>query len=200
MKITTIADYVDKVHEKYPKVPLSDIKKILRYGWNQFLSYNRLGCDINICTDEFYLLSGRIPIKRLKQYKLYQHKLARKLRVMFMKKHMKWDGYYYFCINRREYEEEYLPQVKKPEGIHERITFHNVKLYKLQDECKAQHTYPKYMFRVPYIADFGYCLFLKEYTPAKCELLGFIPAWKFHDLLITRNQYEILNGNYAKHV
>lgn len=201
MKIKTYMDYVDQVSKKFPDVPIQDIRRILRYGWSQYLSYNKLGCDIDIHTSDFQFLTGRIPLKRFKQYKLYQQKLARKLRVMFKKKKLKWDGYYYFCINRNKYNEDFLPQIKgDPNRPKRGITFYNVTLYKLLDECKAKNTFPKYIFRVPYIDDFGYSLYLKEYTPHVCECIGFFPSWKFYDLLIARKQYDILNGNYAKHV
>lgn len=200
MIIKTIKDYIGQVKEKFPYMPEQDIRKILTYGWSQYLSYNRLGCDTDLRTDEFAFLTGRIPINRFKQYKLYQQKLARKLRVIFKKKQMEWDGYYYFCIDRRQYREEYLPQVRKPMAINKGVVFHDIYLYMLQDECKAARTYPKYMFRVPYIDKFGFKIYLTEYKPHQVECIGFVPAWKFHDLLITRKQYDILNGNYAKHV
>jgi uncharacterized protein (DUF433 family) len=33
MKITTVNDYVDNVHEKYPELTREDVKRILVYCW-----------------------------------------------------------------------------------------------------------------------------------------------------------------------
>jgi len=37
MKITTIDDYVDMVHEFYPEFSKEEIKRILKYGWKMIL-------------------------------------------------------------------------------------------------------------------------------------------------------------------
>ena len=58
MKLTNLNDYYEKVHEKFPEVDISDIKKILKHGWKQIYLINSYGADICMQDRESWIYFG----------------------------------------------------------------------------------------------------------------------------------------------
>ena len=45
MEIKNMFDYIDMIHDKFPFVPKSDIKKILSFGLKSIYLHNMYGAD-----------------------------------------------------------------------------------------------------------------------------------------------------------
>ena len=102
MKITRINDYIENVHEKFPEVSESDIKRILSYCWKMIYLYNNYGNDTLIKSPDLIFFIGKLTKNSLKNYITYRYKLARRIRFMFARKKENWDGYYYFTRTEKQ--------------------------------------------------------------------------------------------------
>ena len=112
MKITTVNDYIDSVHEKFPEIPKEEIKRILVYGWKMILQYVRAGNDVSMITNKEFMFIGKIPSSGLTVFKNYCYKLSRRIAYMFQRTKSQWDGYYYFTRSENQYK-DYLSQNKR---------------------------------------------------------------------------------------
>lgn len=200
MKYHNTSHYAKILHEKYPDIPLCDIRTCLNFGWRTYLSYILRGCDINIKTPKSVSLCGQLYTNPLLYVRNYRNKLVRKLRVLFLTRSIEWDGYYYFALNDTEFQKQYLSVVKNDEPIQKNITFSDVRLFMLKDECIISRWASMHLFRVPYVGTFGYKLFLPIYTPFEVEYMGNIPKKSLHDLLISTYNYDTINGTNAKYL
>lgn len=142
MKITTVNDYINNVHKKFPEINKQDIKIILTYCWKMIYLYNSQGNDTMIRDRDILFFIGKLRTDSLSNFNWYVRKLSRKIRFMFMRNKETWDGYYYFALNNLGYK-NYLSQSRKKYK-----TFKYVKLYKLLDECKVKNWDKQFIFRV----------------------------------------------------
>ena len=78
----------------YPTIAQSDIKRILQYGWKAFYLHNSYGGDVLVNQGKLWFYSGYLMKDSLRWFEYYQHKMKTKLRVMYKRKKIKWDGYY----------------------------------------------------------------------------------------------------------
>lgn len=173
MIIKTVNDYYEAVHEKFPDVPMKDIERILKFGWKSVYLHNYYGGDTLIKDDNinkylFYI--GRLTFDSLKHYFYYIRKLVVKIRVLYRRSKVKWDGYYYFGLTQRQYD-KYLAQMNKRGRKRKNFHFGAIKLYKIFDECKVKESNREYFFRVPYIVDMGLTVFERDYITSKAEFI-----------------------------
>lgn len=193
MEIKTIDDYVDRIHEKYPKVLKKDIRRIIKFSWRSIYLSIIYGGDVSLKTNkDFWMYIGNMRRDPLKHFEYYIKKLKIKLRILYKRKKIKWDNYYYFALNNKQYE-DYLSQKNKRGRPKKHFTFKGtIILYKIKGECQlSQHTC-RYIFRVPYSLDLGYTMLKRDYKTDKAELIQIRRPMTFEDVLTYNNDYGIL--------
>lgn len=188
MEVKKIEDYYEQIYELYPDVNKQDIKRILRYGWRVIDRLCRIGGDICISDRDLWCYMGKLRKNPLKFYAYYAAKLSRKLVILFYRRGMKWDGYYYFTLSETQYN-NYLSQQNKRGRPRKIFTYGDVMLYKFRFECELrQHAY-KYIFRIPMFDKFPPHIFKRNFTSDQAELYKIREPLKFKDILITNKNY-----------
>lgn len=191
MKITTIKDYYDQMYEKFPDVPKEDIRRILNYGWKSLYQHNSYGGDTLVIDNDLWCYIGNLKKDPLKHFKYYIRKLIVRLRVLYKRRKIKWDGYYYFGLNDSAYQ-SYLEQKNKKGRPRKKFNFGKVFMYQLLDECKIAESSSKYIFRIPYIDKVNMKFYIPELITDKAELIIVRQPLKFTDILTCYNDYDIL--------
>lgn len=191
MKIKTIKDYYEIMYSKFPDVPKEDIKRILNYGWKSLYLHNSYGGDTFIQGNGLWCYIGNLKKTALEHFHYYIKKLTIRLRVLYNKRKTKWDGFYYFALQENQYQ-EYLSQINKKGRPKKYFTFNKIVLYKLLDECKIKEYSGKYIFRIPYLSELSYRIFLDTLKTDKAELIITREPLKFKDILTYSNKYDIL--------
>lgn len=191
MQIKYIKDYYEPLYEMFPDVPKKDVQRILNYGWKALYLHNSYGGDTIITDKDFWSYIGTLRKDSLKHFMYYIKKLTIKLRVLYKRNKIPWDGYYYFALTDKQYE-DYLKQKNKKGRPKKIFKYGNQVLYKILDECKIQEYNRKYIFRIPYISDLGLSFYKQDLTSDKAELIITRDTQKFKDILISNNNYEFL--------
>lgn len=186
MKLTTVNDYVDIVHEQFPELTRDEIKRILNYGWKMILQYKSFGNDIQVLTPNLFFYIGQIPNNALTLFKTYCYKLAKRVQYMFKRTQSEWDGYYYFARTELQYK-EYLTQTKKRYKV-----FPNVMLYKLLDECKISEHAKPYIFRLKEDKTMWMKKFYKEIRTKNAELVLAREPLNMKTLMTSTNKYKYI--------
>lgn len=192
MEIKTVKDYYERLYEKYPTVPKKDIQKILSIGWKTYYLYNSQGGDVLIKDGgKFWCYTGNFTRDSIKYFHYYLNKLAIKIRILYKRLRTEWDGYYYFALSQKQYEETF--GTIKPRGRKRKnFIFKNIFLYKILDECKLRNRVGRYIFRIPYISDFGFRKYVQTLKTGKAELIITRDPIKFQDVLVNNNKYDVL--------
>lgn len=183
-----IKDYYESVHELFPKVKISDIKRILNFAWKQMYLLNSYGGDICIRDKSIWCYIGYLKRDSLRYFQYYIKKLSLKIRVLYKRKKISWDGYYYFALD----DQQYKKHVNSKGKIRKTLKLKNIMMYQILDECRIQDFYKKYIFRIPYIMTIKYRLFVPELNTTKAELIIKRDPLKFKDILINENEYQFL--------
>lgn len=191
MEIKNINDYVDDLQQKYPGISKEDIKRILNFGWKSIYLANIYGGDVCLKDNKSWFYIGRLTKDSLKHFHYYIRKLITKLRILYKRKNIKWDGYYYFALRDDQYK-YYLKQKNKRGRPKKYFEYGNVMLYKIRGECELRQFNCKYIFRVSYNIDIGYALLKKDYKTDQAELIEIREPMKFKDILTSNNKYGIL--------
>lgn len=186
MKITNVNDYVKKVHEKFPELTESEIKRILEYALKMILYYVRLGNDVSIIMRKFFFFIGEIPNNSLSVFQKYCYKLSKRINHMFFRTKSQWDGYYYFSRSENQYI-EYLKQNKKKKKV-----FKDVFLYKLLEEVKVHDSSAPYIFRLSEDKTKWYKKYYSEIKTDKAELIIHRDPLNMHDLMVSNNKYKYI--------
>lgn len=189
MKITKVNDYLDRVCQKFPNIPKSDIRKILNYGLKRLYYLNSYGCDISIQNDDYRIYFGSMYKDSIAYYKYYIRKLTVKLRVMYKVLNKKYSGYYYFALTEKQYQ-DYLSQTHVRGRPRKWFKFGNKMLYKLREECRIRNTLGQYIFKVPMPVEFGFTLLMRDFKSNKAELIEYRPIQKFKDILTSNYNYK----------
>lgn len=178
---------------------MADIRRILNYGWKSFTAANASGCDVLIRDNQLFFYCGNLMADSLKWYFYYKKKICNKLRYMYVKKHIRWDGYYYFGLNKSQYE-DYLSQ-KNPRGRKRRhFTFKGtLMLYKIFDECCVAQTNAIAIFRLSMRTDLGFTRLKRDFKTDKAEFLFTRDTPKMTDILQSNYNYVFMKDKYAKH-
>ena len=188
---TTIKDYCDQIYQLFPDVPKSDIDKILSFTWKSLYLHNSYGGDTLISGKDFWCYIGNLKKNPLDHFFYYIRKLTIKLRVLYKRKKIEWDGYYYFALSDSQYQ-RYVEQKKQRGRPRKYFKFGTVFIYQILDECKINEYYKKYIFRVPYITYIRNKYFVQNFITDKAELVLIRDSLKFKDILVHDNEYEFL--------
>lgn len=188
MEIKTIDDYVERLKEKYPLISEKDIRRIIKFGWRSIYLSNIFGGDVCLKDNNVWMYIGYLRRDPLQHFKYYVRKLALKLRILYKRKKIKWDGYYYFAL-RDDQVKNYLAQINKRGRPKKHFNFGTVMLYKIRGECELRQSNCRYIFRVPYGVDVGYTLLKRNYKTDKAELILVREPMKFKDILTSNNKY-----------
>lgn len=191
MKVKTYIDYLDQIQKKFPEVNKQDIKRIVRYFWKSIYLSNTYGGDVFLQDNDLWCYIGRLKYDSLEHFNYYKRKLIVKLRVLSKRKHIPWDGYYYFCLNENCYK-KYISQKKSRGRPKKYFKFGNVVLYKLRAESELSSSSCPYVFRIPYSMNLGWCIYKKDFISDKVEFVERREPLKFKDILTTNNKYGIL--------
>lgn len=189
--IKTIKDYYEDMYELFPEVPKEDIQKILNYYWKALYLHNSYGGDVLIQNKNLWCFIGTLRNNSLQHFKYYIQKLTVKLRVLYKRKQIPWNGYYYFALGDAQYK-AYEDQKNGKGRKRKKFKYGNVMLYKLLDECKIQQHNLKYIFKVPMGIDFGYRLYKTDFESKEAELIITRKPQTFKDILVANNNYEFL--------
>jgi hypothetical protein len=80
---------------------MSDIKRILTYSWKVLYLHNSYGGDTLIKDSTMWFYIGNLKKDPIKHFLYYINKLSIRLRVLYRKKKIPWDGYYYFALTEK---------------------------------------------------------------------------------------------------
>lgn len=193
MLIKTSKDYIDDLQNLYPQIDRKDLEKIMNYQFRQLYLHNSYGGDTFIQDKELWMYIGFLRYDSISYFNYYAKKLCRKIRILYKRKKIKWDGYYYFCMTENQYQ-EYLSQNKSKGRKKTYYTLSNIFLFRIKDECSIREHSCKYVFRIKSQYDLGFLKYYKEVTLKNPELLEIRNPLKFKDILVTNNKYL----NYEK--
>ena len=186
-----LKDYYEIMLTKYPQISLSDMKRILNFAWKSLYLHNSYGGDTFITNKDVWCYIGYLKADPLEHFFYYIKKLTLKLRVLYKRKKLKWDGYYYFALSQQQYD-QFIGPPKKKGRPKKKFTFKNIFLYQLLDECKIQESSKQYIYRIPYIDTVKFKFFIQDLTTDSAELIIVRDPLKFRDILINDNDYEFL--------
>lgn len=198
MKVKTIQDYYQKLFELYPTLPKSDIKRIVLYGWKSLYLHNSYGGDVLINRQGFWFYCGRLMNNSVKWFEHYKRKMKVKLRVMYKRKQIPWNGYYYFALSENQYN-DYLNKKSKRGRPKKWFTFSNTVLYKIYDECNITESGKVAIFRVSMPLDLGFTTYKEELITDKAELVLFREPLKLEDILLSVYDYEFISDDKRKY-
>lgn len=187
---TKLIDYIDQMCVLFPSVSKSDIKTILSYGWKSLYLHNSYGGDVLIQGNKTWFYIGKVYKDSLKHYWYYRNKLIIKLRILYKRKKIPWDGYYYFALSDSMFR-HYLQQMRLKGKRKKIFNFGSVFIYQIADECKLDCSRYKYIFRIKYPTKIRYKYFIKDLN-ANAELVEVRPPLKFKDVLVTDNKYDFI--------
>lgn len=188
---TTIKDYYEQIYQLFPNVLKSDINKILIFSWKSLYLHNSYGGDTLISDRNFWSYIGNLKKDPIQHFHYYIRKLTVKLRVLYKRKKIDWDGYYYFALSDSQYQ-NYLTQRKKRGRPRKYFNFGTVFLYQIFDECKINEYYKRYIFRISYISRLKVKSFIRDLVTDKAELILIRDPLTFKDLMTSNNKYEVL--------
>ena len=183
----------------YPTIAQSDIKRILQYGWKAFYLHNSYGGDVLVNQGKLWFYSGYLMKDSLRWFEYYQHKMRTKLRVMYKRKKIKWDGYYYFALTRPQYE-AYLAQKHTGRGRPKKnFIFEKIMFFKIYGECNIMQNGHVAIFRLPYSWDRGFSFYQAKLKTDKAELILLREPLKFKDILLSEYNYEFIIDEQRKY-
>ncbi len=191
MEIKTIKDYYEQLYERFPDVPKKDIQRILNYGWKSLYLNNSYGGDTFIQDRELWCYIGHLKKDPIQYFLYYIKKLSVKLRVLYKRNKIQWDGYYYFALTDKQYE-EYISQKNRRGRPKKNFTFTKVFMYQILDECKIREFGKRYIFKIPYISKVNLRFYVPKLVTDKAELIITREPLKFKDILTYNNEYEFL--------
>ena len=192
--IKTIQDYYEKLYEEYPTIPKEDIRRICLFGIKSLNIHNNYGGDVLISRKGFWFYCGQLMNNSLHYFNYYKRKIRVKLRIMYKRKNIPWDGYYYFALSQDQYN-NYLEQKNKKGRPRKNFTFSKIVLYKIYDECSIAESGKVAIFRIPYSAEFGLSLYKTIFTTSQAELVLVRKPLTFNDILLSNYNYQFLQIN-----
>lgn len=189
--LKTIQDYYEDINKLYPDVSISDLKRILNFGFKSLLLHNSYGGDVLIKRNDFWFYSGSLMNNSLRWFYYYINKMKIKIRTLYKNRKVKWDGYYYFALTQTQYN-DYLNQKHKRGRPKKKFTFSKVKLYKIYDECSISNHNCKYIFRIQLPIEKKFTDFKYSLTTDKAELIEERDPLTFNDILLSNHNYQFL--------
>ena len=186
-----IKDYYQQIYKMFPSISKQDINKILNFSWKSLYLHNSYGGDTLISDKELWLYIGNLRIHPLDHFFYYIRKLCIRLRVLYRKRKIPWDGYYYFALTEQQYQ-EYLSQKNKMGRPRTHFKFKNIILYQIQDECRIKECGKRYIFKMPFKRNKKLKMFMPDFDAYNIELVDIRDPLKFKDILVWNNEYEFL--------
>ena len=190
-KDKTIKDYYEAMFAKFPQISQSDMKRILNFSWKSLYLHNSYGGDTFITDKDLWCYIGYLKCDSIKHFLYYIKKLTIKLRVLYKRKKIPWDGYYYFALSQRQYD-QFIGLRSKRGRPKKNFTFERIYLYQILDECKIQESSKQYIFRIPYIDTVKLKFYMPKLTTSQAELILTRDSQKFKDILVYENDYDFL--------
>lgn len=184
-------DYYNDIQQLFPEIDKKDIKQILNFSWKSLYLHNSYGGDTLILDKDIWFYIGHLKKDSLDHFYYYIRKLSTKLRVLYKRRKIKWDGYYYFALNQTQYDNTFGSKQKRGRPK-KNFIFNNVLLYQILDECKLQESSKRYICRIPYISQLNFKYFIPQLKTDKAELIITRDPLKFKDILVYENDYEFL--------
>ena len=122
----------------------------------------------------------------------FLNQMQNKLRVMYTRKKIQWDGYYYVALTNEEYE-ELLESFNKKGRKRKYYTFNNKKVFKILDECKLSFSGSPCIIKFKGLVDLGFS-YKKEVLKCEYPEIAFTRDRnaKFEDILVSNDNYEYL--------
>lgn len=190
--VKTIQDYYEKLYEEYPTIPKEDIRRICLYGIKSLNIHNNYGGDVLISRKGFWFYCGQLMNNSLHYFNYYKKKIRVKLRIMYKRKNIPWDGYYYFALSQDQYN-NYLEQKNKKGRPRKNFTFSKIVLYKIYDECSIAESNKVAIFKIPYSSEFGLSLYKEMLSTNNAELILTRNPLTFNDILLSNYNYQFLD-------
>lgn len=192
--IKTYINYIPKIQELYPTLAKEDIKRILHYGWSQISAINAFGADAIVQggnDSDLWFYTGWLRRNSLKHFAYYKKKIRIKLRILYKRKKIQWDGYYYFglCNDRVV---EYTSQCSTRGRKRKHYNFNNITLYKIYDECRISDLGLTHIFRVKLPIELSFRTYQRKVTLTGVELIKVQRPVTFEDVLVNNNNYEFI--------
>lgn len=178
---------------KYPDIPKRDIKRILQFGWKSWYLHNSYGGDVLVASPSLWFYSGRLMKDSLKWFQYYKRKMKIKLRVIYKRKKIEWDGYYYFALTTKQYQ-AYLDAQHTGRGRPKKnFIFNHVFMYKIFDECSVLESSCVAIFRIPSTWDRGFCFYTPKLKTGEAELILTRNPLKFKEILLSEYDYQFIS-------
>lgn len=196
MELKKVQDYYDELFKLYPDVPKKDIKKIMQFGLKSFLLHNNYGGDVLLNSPSMWLYCGKLMKDSIKYFEYYRRKMIIKIRINHKRLNIPWDGYYYFSLTQKQYD-EYLKQKNKKGRPKKHFKFGNVVLYRYFDECNLRNSGAVAIFRITLNLDFGLSIYKQDFTTDKAELILEREPLTFKDILASNYKYQFVT-DYTK--
>lgn len=187
----TIQDYYSIISQKYPNIPEQDIKRILLYGWKSLYLHNSYGGDVLLKKQKFWFFCGRLMNGSIKHFNYYKRKIKLKLRIMYKKKKIQWDGYYYFALSRSDFD-AYKAIINKRGRPRKNFSFNKIILYKIYDECSITESGKVAIFKTPMSLDLGFTLYKETFKTNNIELVLEREPLKLKDILTSNYNYQFI--------
>lgn len=194
----TIQDYWEQLYAEFPTLPKEDIRRACNYGWKSLYLANSRGADTLVIRNRLWLYCGSLMCNSIKYFNYYARKMVVKLRIMYERKRIPWDGYYYFSLSKSQYE-KYLTQKNKKGRPRKNFTFNKVLLFKIMDECSINNHNHVAIFRIPYIIEKGYRDYKETLTTSQAELLLVREPLKFKEILLSEYNYQFISDNLRRY-
>lgn len=185
----TMNDYWDQLHEEFPEIPMHDLKVICNTGWKTMFMCNYKGADTLIQANKFFFYCGNLMKDSLSYCKYYIRKLQTKIRMLYEKNQLEWDGYYYFALNQQQYN-DYLAQIHKRGRPKKYFVFYNIKAYKWYDECRVAEHAKVAIFRMSAFEAPRTRRYFKELKTDKAEFLYEQKPLTMKQILPTNYKYK----------
>ena len=193
----TIQDYYEQIFKEFPNIPKRDIKRILQFGWKQLYLLNSYGCDVSLQKGNFWIYFGKLMKDSLQHFIYYKTKLKTKLRILYKRNKVQWDGYYYFSLPQSQYDKYFSPD-KRRGRPKSKFTFQNIVLRKIYEECLLEDINGVAIFKIPMVSDLGFEKFIPELTTNQVELVTLKKHTKMKDILTSNYDYKIIKNKKYK--
>lgn len=200
----SIDEYLNDFQYLYPNIKLQLLKSILVFGWRQIYFHGKLFRDVFLSNNNHYIYIGNVEsYEGNKPLTYYKRQLRKKLQKLFITKNIQWDGYYYFCLTKDEYNYYFRPTIKMKRrwkmnsnrAQHTKYFFfkYNKLLFKHPDLAYIYYTKSKYMVRAKVTQDYGNFRFIRPYIPIlNVELYEYKGVNNLDNICTTNHKYEII--------
>lgn len=196
MELKKVQDYYEELFKLYPDIPKRDIKRIMQFGLKSFLMHNNYGGDVLLNSPSMWLYCGKLMKDSVRYFEYYRRKMIIKLRILHKRLEIPWDGYYYFSLTAKQYE-NYLSQKNRTGRPKKHFKFGNVILYKYFDECNLRNSGAVAIFKITFNSDLGLSIYKPNFESDKAELILEREPLTFKDILASNYKYQFVT-DYTK--